>query len=837
MGALDRHGRLAAAATLIALCVLLILIAGGHEAEAQTSGMPDPTETGPYEVNEMHYDAGSVQMSAPSADGSTTAAFQHPLAGEIYWPSGAGPWPGLVFIHGNHSSCITGGTTEGSGFPCDTGDQQPIANYMGYGYLASNLASHGYVVMSLDADALTNFQTSADNGTFLRTQLISASMDLLFRWNDGVAPDPIGNTFTGKIEIERGFGIFGHSRGGEAVSAFPLYNRLRPSPGRKYKLDAVFALAPVDYERSAVYGTFTNGTTIDRQAYATLLPTCDGDVSNIAGARIYQRSLHAAPGPDPSPKIQFAVAGANHDYYNTIWWSDDGSGYRTTGSRPDAACGEDVPGNIRLTPTDQRTGLVALAGAFFRRYVGGETAFEPLMTGETGLPSTDCPQARGVDCADELKTTYFAPDDQRRDVIIPDPNTALTADALGGALTGSGFDNPYPAATGASPPPDFAPGGFTWCNPEPVDFAVSSGLPTAARPCPLPPAGASGVLDPVAFGGQANERENHPVNRSWAPQLSLAWDGPAELNASIPSSKDDVRGFKNLAMDVAVNYFDPRNGNAGISDSAYTRLAGGSPTDPHAADQNFDVVLTDSHGKTASVAANNPAYGTATEESVGTTRRHILLNELRIPLTDFSGVDLSSIRKVSLDFGGETPSGSIQLANMRFQELVDGPTTDPVIGPASASTKSDPKLGLALGLNGATYVPPAGYCADLRKPKSSVSSIVRSRRRLVVKGRAKDTGCAGSAGKKAVKGKLLREQVTIARKVHGGCRFVSPEGKLLAKAPCSTPYSLVAKGGKKFRLSVPRKLPAGRYMVRFQALDARGNLELAHAKTIKLGAK
>jgi hypothetical protein len=459
------------------------------------------------------------------------------------------------------------------------------------------------------------------------------------------------------------------------------------------------------------------------------------------------------------------------------------------------------------------------------------------MTGETGLPSTDCPQARGVDCADELKTTYFAPDDQRRDVIIPDPNTALTADALGGALTGSGFDNPYPASTGAPAPPDFAPGGFTWCNPEPVDFAVSSGLPTAARPCPLPPAGASGVLDPVAFGGQANERENHPVNRSWAPQLSLAWDGPAELNASIPSSKDDVSSFKNLSMDVAVNYFDPRNGNAGISDSAYTRLAGGSPSDPHAADQNFDVVLTDSHGKTASIAANNPAYGTATEESLGTTRRHILLNELKIPLTDFSGVDLSSIRKVSLDFGGETPSGSIQLANMRFQELVDGPTTDPVIGPASASTKSDPKLGLALGLNGATYVPPTGYCADLRKPKSSLSSVVRSRRRLVVRGRAKDVGCAGSGGKKAIKGKLLREQVTIARKVHGGCRFISPEGKLLPKAQCSTPYSLVAKGRKKFRLSVPRKLPAGRYVLRFQALDARGNLEPAHAKTIKLGAK
>jgi hypothetical protein len=829
-----KQGRLVLLALLIALCAVLLMTAE-RPAQAQTTGMPDPTEQGPYTVNEMHYDAGTVQMSAPNADGSTTAAFQHPLAGELYYPSGPGPWPALVFIHGNHSSCITGGTSEGSGSPCNTGDQEPIANYMGYGYLANNLASHGYVVMSLDADALTNFQTSADNGTFLRTQLISASMDLLFRWNDGVAPAPIGNTFTGKIEVERGFGIFGHSRGGEAVAAFPLYNRLRPSPGRKYRIAADFSLAPVDYERSAPYGTFTNGTTPDRMAFATLLPTCDGDVSNIQGARIYQRALHTLPdGTDLSPKIQFAVAGANHDYYNTIWWSDDGSGYRSTGSRPDAACGEDVPGNIRLSPTDQRTGLIALAGAFFRRYVGGETAFDPMMTGASGLPASACPQARGVDCADELKTTYFAPDAERRDVVGPDPNTALSTDALGGGLTGSGFQDPYPAGTGATAPSDFAPGGFTWCNPEPVDFTVASGLPTAARPCPLPPAGTSGVLDPAAFGGQANERESAPVNRSYGPQLALAWSGAAQLDASIPSSKDDMSGFKALGMDVAVNYFDPRNGDAGISNGTYTRLGGASPTDPHAADQNFDVVLTDSHGDTASVAADNPAFGTATEEPIGTTRRHILLNELRIPLTAFGGVDLSSIRKVSLQFGGETPSGSIQLANMRFQEPVNPPTGDPVIGPASSS-QSDPRLGAALGLNGATYVPPAGYCADLRKPKSSLISLAKSARKLVVRGRAKDTGCAGGAGKKAVEGKMLREQVTIARKVKGGCRFVSPEGKLLPKAPCSTPYSLVAKGRREFKLVVPRKLVKGKYLLRYQALDVRGNLEPAHTKMILLG--
>jgi hypothetical protein len=799
------------------------------------AAVPDPMEMGPYGVEEVRYDAGTVMMSAPAQNGTTTAAFQHPLQGILYIPTGSpGPWRALVFIRGNHSSCLTtsDGTAEGGGFPCTGGN---IVNDMGYAYTAWNLASHGYVVMSLDTGALTNFQQGQDNGTFLRTQLIAASLDLLFRWHDGPGPGDVGYKLTGRLLMNQGVGIMGHSRGGDAVDEFPLYNRLRPAPGRKYKISGIMSVAPVDYERSAVYGTGTNGTSIEDQAYATLLPTCDGDVSNLQGARVYQRSLHAAPGPDPSPKIQFAVAGANHDYYNPIWWNDDGSGYRSTGSRPDAACGEDIPENIRLTPDDQRNTLTALQGAFFRRYVGGETAFEPMMTGAAGLPAAACAQARGVDCGEELKTTYFAPDSDRRDVMLPSPDTALTTDALGGPITGTGFEDPYPVGTGAAAPADFAPGGFTWCNPEPTDFVASTGLPTAARPCPLPPAGTSGVLDPLAFGGQANERENHPVNRSWGPQYALAWDGPARLDLTVPSTSKDVSSFKTLTMEAAVNYFDPRNPDKGRSADAYTRLDGGSPVDPHNADQDFDVVLTDRDGKTASVEANQMKYGTALEESLGTTRRHILLNGIRIPLTDFAGVDLSRIAKVSLVFGGRTASGSIELANMRFQELVNGPTTDPVIGPPPSSAPDAlPSVYDAVGLNGSTLVPPKGYCADLRKPKSSVSKISTGGRQISVSGKAHDGGCAARRGKKGVTGRLWRVQVGIARLGAEGCRFVSPTGDLLDPQACSTPYSLTATGTKKFTLKVPGKLPRGKYLVNVQAVDARGNLEAPDRTVIKL---
>ena len=82
----------------------------------------------------------------------------------------------------------------------------------------------------------------------------------------------------------------GHSRGGDAVTSFIDWNRERPAPGRRYPLRGVISLAPVDYERRAPYG----------MPYLTILPYCDGDVSNLQGARFFERSQYIAPG-DPVP--------------------------------------------------------------------------------------------------------------------------------------------------------------------------------------------------------------------------------------------------------------------------------------------------------------------------------------------------------------------------------------------------------------------------------------------------------------------------------------------------------------------------------------------------------
>ena len=99
----------------------------------------------------------------------------------------------------------------------------------------------------------------------------------------------------------------GHSRGGDAVSSFIDYNRTRPAPGRKYNLRGVISLAPVDYERRAPYGV----------PYMTMFGYCDGDVTNLQGARMFERSQYivarrpvpAHPGLDARRQPQLVQLG------------------------------------------------------------------------------------------------------------------------------------------------------------------------------------------------------------------------------------------------------------------------------------------------------------------------------------------------------------------------------------------------------------------------------------------------------------------------------------------------------------------------------------------------
>jgi hypothetical protein len=632
--------------------------------------------------------------------------------------------------------------------------------------------------MSVSANTIVSFDNtfSYDAGANARSQVLAASLDLLYRWNNGEGPivagddyRTVGTKLTGKMEMQR-VGLMGHSRGGEGVTDFIRFNRLRPS-GRIYNLQAVMALAPIDSQKQVPLGT----------NFGVILPACDGDVSTLSGANAYERSKYPN-GADPFAKVQLYVQGADHNYFNTIWTNDDGASYSGTGAGADVACGEDKPSSIRLFPADQRKVGLGLMAAFLRDYLGMEKQFEPMMTGAAGLPPSGCPTLRGVACDELVKTSYIAPAAQRQDVIRPDANKPLSLDGAGGELTGTGF------AT------------FDWCN---EDRDQISG--TQIKPCPTNP----------------SPNSTTSTNRSYGRQLTLTWDGPAALRAQLAGAARNATRFGALSLRTAVNFGDLRNP---LSDG----------TNPASATQDFDVVLIDRAGKQSSVRA--AGYGTALEPSLGSFRRHVVLNGLRIPLSAFSGVDLADLQAIELRFGGATPRGSIQLADVAFQEppaAAPAPAAAAEPKAASVAPLPGPKRVDGIAVSGVTTVPSKTACADSAAPRSSVASLRLAGGRLVASGTATDTGCAAAAGLTARAGKLGRVQISVTRSVAGRCQFLRPGGRLTATTSCSAPLALIAKGAKRWTLKSAAKLPAGTYEVRVQAIDARGNLEPAKTRTLR----
>ena len=673
--------------------------------------LPDPMERGSYGVQTIQETKlGLVDLQEPNSSGSAPtagtaqAAEKLEIRGSLYRPTNrTEPSPVIVLVHGNHGSCDAGQNSTTAS--CT----QFKRNEAGYAYLGENLATWGYTTFSVSQDQLMMRQdNNMGKGMHQRRKLIAATLDALTAANEpgGLPVDAnttIGTTLAGTLDLTR-IGLMGHSRGGDAVTNFIDYNQTR-TDGPRYPLRGVIALAPTDYERKAPTGV----------PFLSILPGCEGDVTNLQGARTFERSQYR-DGDDPFPKMQQYVLGANHNWFNTVWFADGQDG----GTQVDPACGNSrptngnnvQPNNHRLSGAasydppsyvidnsdtynplvntkisgdpermgDQEKIGLATMSAFFRRYVGGEGAFDPYMTGELSntdshrqIPESACPTSesgRRIGCEERVSTNYFPPASERVDVIRPEIVNPLTENALGGSLGGEGFVNPY-LKNGGAPVPEATAGGFDWCNPEPDDFAPAQlgkgSLPTAEKPCPLP------AKD--ALGGQSGMRENSPINHSYGRQLALAWEAgqSARLTAQIPAKDRDVSGLKALSMSADVNFFDDRNPGA-------QRTENGQPLpvtyDPAATTQDFLIALVDTQGREATVNAGDERWGNALHMSTGntTTRMHMVLDQIRVPLSEFAakGVDISSLAKVELRFGVEgTPeSGSIQLADVRFQEAV-----------------------------------------------------------------------------------------------------------------------------------------------------------------------
>ena len=238
-------------------------------------------EQGPYRTVQRGYDLGRETLQVAGSDWRLHALPTR-LAGEITAPVGAlGRRPVVVVLHGAHQSCeIPGGHFPTQDWPCRPGFED-VPSYRGYRYVVQVLASHGYVVISLDGDpvapANSGVLTFPDGEPFtprtwmdLRSKIVDAQLRRLVRAGTGETRRSganFGVPLAGRVDPAR-VGLVGHSRGGEGV----VWASAMPGP-RPYRVAAVLALAPVDFFRRLVPDV----------PFGVVLPYCDADVSDLQG--------------------------------------------------------------------------------------------------------------------------------------------------------------------------------------------------------------------------------------------------------------------------------------------------------------------------------------------------------------------------------------------------------------------------------------------------------------------------------------------------------------------------------------------------------------------------
>ena len=470
------------------LFAVVALCCGNFRTAAQTT--PDPGLMGTHTVVKAEYNLGNLSYSPPPA-----AMFPSNMEerGSVHYPADltSGPFPVIIWLHGRHETCYDSVTlASSSGWPC-TGRKKAIPSYAGYDYAARTLASHGYIVISISANAINAIDGGlSDAGMNARGVLTQHHLDLWNTWNT-TGGAPFGTTFVGRLNMQN-IGTMGHSRGGEGVIFQAEYNRTLGSP---YGIKAILTLAPVDF-----YRHFVNGIPL-----LNIAPYCDGDVADLQGVHFYDDTRYADP-TDESPKHNILMLGANHNFFNTVWspnpyvggGGDDWGDYGW--SNADAQCG--ISKKSRFDTVKQRAAYNAYAAAFYRLYLGHENQFAPILEVNDIVP----PVSSTLDSSNVF-VSYHPGTTDRKDINRVDLLSELSTNTLSGAV-------------------------------------VESGL-TTADIC-------NGTTMPLCAIGTNPAQEPH---QSGLGEMRMTWDASSDYyENSIPAASQNLSSFKNLVFRAAVNF-------------------------------------------------------------------------------------------------------------------------------------------------------------------------------------------------------------------------------------------------------------------------------------------
>ncbi len=411
-------------------------------AQAPANGV-DPGKPGSYRTVTGEYDLAPVRLPGFDTPVEMTA--------EVVAPKGAtGSRPLALFLHGRHETCYKPGSEDGvtGDWPCADGSK-PIPSHLGYLRDQRLLASQGYVTVSISANGINAQDWQAeDAGAQARSSLVRQHLAHWADWAAHRSSAPAVVRKAAKADLSRVL-LVGHSRGGEGVNRAAM-DSLYPPPAAEdgYR-------GPVRWK---VRGTVLIGPTIFGQnpvadvPSVTLLPGCDGDVSDLQGENFVDGTRGISRGTALHSAVY--IVGANHNYFNSEWTPGEAAApatddFGTDPEQPDPVC---APGAAtRLTAAQQHKAGATYIAAAARLFLVGDDRVRPLLDGS----------GKRAPSADPARVLTHAVGGRRSGGFLPDGGAKVTGARLCSAV------DPDPAVACLNPEAPGSSPHFAWWETEP----------------------------------------------------------------------------------------------------------------------------------------------------------------------------------------------------------------------------------------------------------------------------------------------------------------------------------------------------------------------------------
>ncbi|MET7684851.1 hypothetical protein [Streptomyces sp. NPDC005423] len=377
-----------------------------HSPAPLPAATVDPGEPGSYRTTTGEYTLDPVRLPGYPQPVEMRAV--------VVAPRGAtGKRPLALFLHGRHYTCFRPHGDVTGDWPCPAGTA-PVPSYRGYLRDQRLLASQGYVTVSVSANGINGQDGDVDDGgAQARSSLVRLHLAHWADWSAHPDSAPAAVRTAPRADLSRVL-LVGHSRGGEGVNRAAM-DSLYPPPA-----DQDGYHGPVRWH---IRGTVLIGPTIFGQnpvadvPSVTILPGCDGDVSDLQGEVYVDGTRGVSRGAALHSAVY--VVGADHNFFNTEWTPGQAQApaeddFYEDPDRRDPVCS---PGTAtRLTADQQHRAGSAYIATAARLFVAGDDRARQLLDGS----------GRRAPSADPARVLTHAVGAGRGAGLLPDGGTTVT---------------------------------------------------------------------------------------------------------------------------------------------------------------------------------------------------------------------------------------------------------------------------------------------------------------------------------------------------------------------------------------------------------------------------